>query len=515
MAKVTFLMMAYNTEKYIEKAVMSVLNQTESDIELYIRNNGSTDKTGEILKKISDKDSRVHIITNKVNGISDDGLVPFESGWWPCPQEKMGEYISIIDSDDWLEPNFTEVLYHDAIETSADIVMAGCNFINETTGDVVGTRVTPEFVTDTIKYLGDSFPYLYNLARPWWGKLFKKEFFIKHYDKAWLPKTPTWYLGNTKSKVDTLVMLDYLKQPHRLSVIGKTMYNYLIRTSSTYFVKKFGLWQIMNAYTLYSSAYELLRQYEIDSEKNIDFLEGVHWGYITECMTPIINNVGMSIEESYTILECVLIDDINAIYQKRKFNEIFIQLKEVLENLEKRSESEKYNIYNSFLARMSKYVDLLDADSSNPIIFIVIMSALCDPKNRTMFGIELLNLPFVTKSEGLKQSLTYQRQIKKWWTLYPNMWVDYINSIDRNEKIESLEKEMTLLFHDGNLDGALDKAICILENNPVNIKALVAVILYSKKVHDKLLYNLLSSSISNIWNDEEIDKVRKELEGDK
>lgn len=47
--KVTFLMMAYNSEQYIEKAVNSILNQSEKSVNIIIRNNGSTDKTGEIL----------------------------------------------------------------------------------------------------------------------------------------------------------------------------------------------------------------------------------------------------------------------------------------------------------------------------------------------------------------------------------------------------------------------------------------------------------------------------------
>ena len=48
--KVTFFMIAYNEEKFIKRAIESVQNQTEKDIELYIRNNGSTDNTGDIVK---------------------------------------------------------------------------------------------------------------------------------------------------------------------------------------------------------------------------------------------------------------------------------------------------------------------------------------------------------------------------------------------------------------------------------------------------------------------------------
>ena len=121
MSKVTFIMMAYNTENYIEQAVRSVLNQTEKDVNLIVRNNGSTDRTGEILDRLASEDNRVYVMHNKTNGITDTGVGVFQPGWWFDREEYLGEYISVLDSDDYIASDFTEKLYNKAVAVDADM----------------------------------------------------------------------------------------------------------------------------------------------------------------------------------------------------------------------------------------------------------------------------------------------------------------------------------------------------------------------------------------------------------
>lgn len=91
--KVSVLMSAYNSEKYVGEAIESILNQTFSDFEFVIVNDGSTDKTAEIIKKHAEQDKRINFIDNKKNA----GLITaLNQGLNFC----NGEYIARMDSDD-------------------------------------------------------------------------------------------------------------------------------------------------------------------------------------------------------------------------------------------------------------------------------------------------------------------------------------------------------------------------------------------------------------------------------
>ena len=71
--KVTFLMLAYNKENEVERAIKSVLGQTEQNVALFIRDNGSTDRTRDICREYAEKDARVRLVRNEVNCRKDGG----------------------------------------------------------------------------------------------------------------------------------------------------------------------------------------------------------------------------------------------------------------------------------------------------------------------------------------------------------------------------------------------------------------------------------------------------------
>lgn len=93
MAKVSIVMCAYNSEKYIAESIESILNQTFADFEFIIINDASTDKTEEIIKTYQSKDSRVKLLQNKykkgISGAANTGL-----------DAAQGEFIARMDSDD-------------------------------------------------------------------------------------------------------------------------------------------------------------------------------------------------------------------------------------------------------------------------------------------------------------------------------------------------------------------------------------------------------------------------------
>ena len=92
----------YNTSKFIPQCVESILNQTYKDFEIILVNDGSTDNSKEICEEYANKNECVRVI-NKKNG----GLI---SAWTEGTYQAKGDYVGYIDSDDYIEENYFEVL---------------------------------------------------------------------------------------------------------------------------------------------------------------------------------------------------------------------------------------------------------------------------------------------------------------------------------------------------------------------------------------------------------------------
>jgi len=118
---ITVIIPTYNNEKTIQRCVDSVLKQTIRDIEIIIINDGSTDKTQEILEDLSKQDKRIRLIQldhNVGQGIARNfGIM-----------NARGEYIGFVDADDTISSNMYENMLQKAIEHDAEIVQ--CNIIN-------------------------------------------------------------------------------------------------------------------------------------------------------------------------------------------------------------------------------------------------------------------------------------------------------------------------------------------------------------------------------------------------
>lgn len=116
MPKVSIIVPVYNSEKYLEKCLDSLINQTLKDIEIICINDGSKDSSEDILKKYFKNDKRIKIITKENEGLSaarNDGL-----------KVASGEYIGFVDSDDWVDLDFYEKLYNAAIKYNSEVACA-------------------------------------------------------------------------------------------------------------------------------------------------------------------------------------------------------------------------------------------------------------------------------------------------------------------------------------------------------------------------------------------------------
>lgn len=505
--KVTFFMMAYNAESYIEKSVRSVLNQTEKDINIFIINNGSTDNTSAILQKLQNEDSRIHFTTNKKNGVRDNGKEVFEKGWWFYDEEKLGEYISIIDSDDWIKEDFVEILYNKAKESNADITVGGTDFV-DSKDNVIGNRFIPDMVLSNLSEIGNNFPILYNNFRTWWGKLFKKEFFFNNYEKAWLPKIQL-LIDRVHYKIDTTIMMEYLEVCSKICCVSKTLYSCYLRENSMYSTRYPSIFRFTEAYSLYFHGLSVLKKYNLCTIENLNFMVRIHWAYIYENFNSVLYCKDVPIEERYRFLEAIANDDICNIYSNALASTMLMDIRPVLMKLDEMYVNE-YAIYKSFMARLNRFIDLIDGECWHPCACIVIMSVLCDNKNKNSFGEDYIKLNNNFSSKAFEKSLMVSAHLKKWFRFCPSIWLQFMEINCNKLSYKDKKSEMIVFLNNNNLEESAAIAVDILEENPVDFDALICVIKYYYSVNDMIMGNLIKESMSVIWSAEVVEKCINE-----
>ena len=116
MAKVSIIIPTYNVEMYLVECMESVVNQTLKDIEIICINDGSTDGSLEILKSYAQKDDRI-VLVDKENG-------GYGIGMNIGLDKATGEYIGIVEPDDFIPLNMYSDLYEKAVENDLDFIKA-------------------------------------------------------------------------------------------------------------------------------------------------------------------------------------------------------------------------------------------------------------------------------------------------------------------------------------------------------------------------------------------------------
>lgn len=126
--KVSMILSAYNEERFIDKAICSLTNQSLKDIEIIIINDGSTDKTPEIIEKYAEEDPRITVINQ-----SNIGLGASRNKGMAIAQ---GEYVGFLDGDDWYRLDALEIAYNEAKSKDTDITMYQMINYDDATGRI-------------------------------------------------------------------------------------------------------------------------------------------------------------------------------------------------------------------------------------------------------------------------------------------------------------------------------------------------------------------------------------------
>lgn len=153
----------YNVEKYLKQCLESVCIQTYPNLEIVLIDDGSTDHSGIIADQFGEKDSRIkvfHIKNRGAAGARNFGLSAIQ-----------GDYVSFVDSDDWLEPDYIERLLKLMIENDCDI--SQCQFYDE-----LVTSTKKHSFTEGIKVINDE-DFIRDMINNWedvliWNKLYKR-----------------------------------------------------------------------------------------------------------------------------------------------------------------------------------------------------------------------------------------------------------------------------------------------------------------------------------------------------
>ena len=176
--KVSVIIPAYNTEAYIAKAIESALEQTLTDIEVIVVDDGSSDKTVEVVKSFTDQ--RLKVIVNQQNlGVS--------AARNRALRAAQGEWIAVLDSDDWYAPERLEKLVLLAEETNADMIADDPYLIKDgatspwsTLIQESGEHIDKILQIDLIYFVETDIYGKAGLRLGLSKPIFKREFMVKH-----------------------------------------------------------------------------------------------------------------------------------------------------------------------------------------------------------------------------------------------------------------------------------------------------------------------------------------------
>lgn len=203
MVKVSVIVPVYNVEPYIEKCLDSLVNQTLSDIEVIVVNDGSKDNSQTIIDSFCERYSFVKGYQKPNGGLSDarNFGIPLATG----------EYIGFVDSDDYIDLNMYELLYQKAVKTGAEVVECNLHHTFDTYED-----------TEVGRKIADSKEMLMNGRSVVWNKI---------YHRDWLLQTGvTFHKGKIYEDVEFFSKL--VPYIHKIAYIDEACVHYVQRGAS-------------------------------------------------------------------------------------------------------------------------------------------------------------------------------------------------------------------------------------------------------------------------------------------
>ena len=283
--KISIIIPVYNAERYLKKCINSIRNQTLSEIEIILVNDGSTDRSKDICDYYRNLDKRVKVIHTKNRGVSHARNIGI--------QNASGKYIMFADSDDYVEKEWCQELYNLIISESVDLVICGYNVENQRGKKIyIETRVLSEKEDVSSLIVNDFFVlYLKNLLNSPCNKIFRldviKKYCIK-YDE-------TLSLGE-----DMIFNLEYinLMSNEKIIVLNKSLYNYVWEEKQSLDYKYYD-----NLFMIYKYIYHKLYETLETKCDNLVKYEKFYWKRYFFMLERVLENTFNKKNKDYLILK--------------------------------------------------------------------------------------------------------------------------------------------------------------------------------------------------------------------
>lgn len=259
--KVSIIIPVYNAEKHLKNCIENCKKQSFDDIEIIFINDGSTDKTAEIIAETVKKDHRFRLISLDKN---------FHQGYARNIglANASGEYIVFFDVDDEYSPQFVEKMYNKITQDKAD--MTACKFkVVTEKGNIVEKHEFGMF-TDFPKKLYDGFNHskikqtreLFNKANVVWDKIYNRNFLLKNNIKF---PTDNFY------KEDVIFTFRCLFRAKKISILDEFLYTYKIN-SIKYNDAKFQKDEIFDCFEMFSTIAKDLKELQLFDKYSYAFM---------------------------------------------------------------------------------------------------------------------------------------------------------------------------------------------------------------------------------------------------
>lgn len=259
---VSIIVPIYNVEKYLKKCIESIINQTYKNIEIILVDDGSPDKCGEICEEYSKKDNRIVVIHKQNGGLSDARNKGIKVA--------KGKYITFVDSDDYVDYRYIELLYKAVKENNTKIAQCNIAKVNMSGNIIARLGYRENSIKTSKNMLNDIYSshLIENIVV--WNKLYLKEMFnnisfpvgkihedefttfkiLYNVDKISIVNEYLYYYRQTdesiigkkfnKKRMDLLEALEerisFLKEKKEYDLYKKTL-KYYIEQLRVYFIK--------------------------------------------------------------------------------------------------------------------------------------------------------------------------------------------------------------------------------------------------------------------------------------
>ena len=250
--KVSVIIPVYNVEKYVEKSVLSILNQTLKNIEIIIINDGSTDSSLSILTELAKTDNRIRIISTQNNGLSIARNLGIHTA--------TGEYIYFFDSDDIVEKDTLEKCYQKCQLQNLDFLFFDADCFTDT-----HEKSNISYYQRTYKYENKTYSGLEILDKQQKTNGYCSSACLSFIKREYLKTNNLFFYPQILHEDELFTFLLYLKA-ERVGLIPQTFFHRRIRENSI-MTRSFGLRNAMGYITVCRELYKLQREYTTSAQE--------------------------------------------------------------------------------------------------------------------------------------------------------------------------------------------------------------------------------------------------------